>query len=450
MTTPTEPPIEPRPRRSPVAAVAGTFGANVGAAVLGLANVLIISRALGPTGRGSVVFLMTMAMLVSTLATLGIQKANGTFGAARPAARSALATNSVLFSVLLGGLSALAVLALIAGVPSVGADSDPKLRWLVLGFAPVAILSNYLWNLAQSDYRFAVTNLVWLLPPVVNVAVNGVLAAMGALTVTSAILVWLAGQTAGTLVMVWYVARRLSGFGRPDPRLGRETLAFGAKTHLGTVGMLGNFRLDQWLLGSIAGAHALGLYSVAVAWAEVLFFLPTALVIVQRPDLVRASPREAGRQAAVAFRACAVVTVGLAGAMALAAPFLCVTVFGDEFRGSIPDLRLLLIGGLGVVALKLLGNALTCQGKPLLETAGVMVAFAVTVALDIALIPLFDDRGAAVASAAAYSAGGLAMAVIFVRRLRTPPKELLPRGDEGALLYRKLRGTVRRPAGASR
>ena len=52
---------------------------------------------------------------------------------------------------------------------------------------------------------------------------------------------------------------------------------------------VGNYRADQWIVGSIAGARELGLYSVAVAWAELLFYLPGVISLLQRPDLVRAT-----------------------------------------------------------------------------------------------------------------------------------------------------------------
>ena len=54
-------------RRSPIVNVMGTYGTQVAGAVLGLVNVLIVSRSLGPEGRGNVAFLLTMAMLVSQL-----------------------------------------------------------------------------------------------------------------------------------------------------------------------------------------------------------------------------------------------------------------------------------------------------------------------------------------------------------------------------------------------
>ena len=65
----------PPKRRSPIANVIATYGTNVAGAVLGLVNVLIVSRALGPEGRGSVAFVLTMAMLVSQLSNLGVQTA---------------------------------------------------------------------------------------------------------------------------------------------------------------------------------------------------------------------------------------------------------------------------------------------------------------------------------------------------------------------------------------
>ncbi len=60
------------------------------------------------------------------------------------------------------------------------------------------------------------TNFAWVMPSVVNVGVNATLAALGVLTVGLAVFTWIAGQTAATALLVWYVLRRTGGFGRPD------------------------------------------------------------------------------------------------------------------------------------------------------------------------------------------------------------------------------------------
>ena len=79
-------------------------------------------------------------------------------------------------------------------------------------------------------------------------------------------------------------------------------VTFGLKSHGGRVLQLGNYRLDQWFVGAIAGNRELGLYSVAVAWAESLLDLPRAVMDAQRPYLVRLEQRSAGVQAAKAVR----------------------------------------------------------------------------------------------------------------------------------------------------
>jgi O-antigen/teichoic acid export membrane protein len=431
-------------RRSAASATLITYGTNLAAAVLSLVNVLVVSRVLGPAGRGNVAFLTAIAWLTSSLASAGIEEANVNLAASEPQHRRALATNSVALALLLGALAAGVVSGLIELFPAVAGPSSSGLRWLTLGLLPVLILNLYMRWLVRADYAFAVTNIAWLVGPFGNVAVNGLLALLGLLTVGTAVATWLAGQAAGTIILVWSAARRTAGFGRPDLSLMRRALAFGLKTHAGRVMLLGNYRLDQWLLGAISGARELGLYSVAVAWAEALWYLPTALKFVQRPDLVRSKPREAVRQAAAGFRAATFVTVVLGVGMAAAAPILCVTLFGEQFRGSIVELRLLVIGAPGVVALIAFGNALVAQRRPVLSSLALGAGFLCTIALDVLLIPPYAGIGAAVASSIAYTAAGAMMSLFFVRALGAGGRELVPRGGELVWFLNQARASLRR------
>jgi Na+-driven multidrug efflux pump len=72
----------------------------------------------------------------------------------------------------------------------------------------------------------------------------------------------------------------------------------------------------------------------------------------------------------------------------------------------------------------------------------IAIAFAVTLALDVTLIPPFGGIGASVATAAAYSIGGLAAAAIFARTLPVSLRDLVPRLAELPWLWRKLRSLV--------
>jgi O-antigen/teichoic acid export membrane protein len=432
-------------RPSFFAAATFTYGTNVAVAILSLVNVLVVARTLGPAGRGGVAFLTAIAWFTSNLATFGIQEANANLAGAEPRLRRSLATNSLLFALLFGLGAAAFLVGLIAVFPGVGGDSSSGLRWLAFGSLPILVLGIYMRFLVQADYGFGITNIAWLITPVANVGMNGLLAALGVLSVGTAVGTWIGGQTLATMLLLAHVGRRLAGFGRPDLRLAKRALAFGLQSHAGRVMLLGNYRLDQWLLGAISGSRELGLYSVAVAWAEALWFLPTTLSAVQRPDLVRAAKREAARLSGLIFRAAVLLTLVSVGVMLVLAPFFCVTIFGEDFRDSIVDLRVLVLGTFGVVALKLLGNALTAQRHPVLASSAIGAGFAATILLDVILIPPYGGLGAAIASTLAYTAGGLAIAIIFSRALESPLGDLVPRAGEVSLYWRTLSRRLRRP-----
>lgn len=434
----------PRGPSSFVRTASFTYATNLAVASLSLLNVLIIARALGPDGRGEVAFLMTVSLLSATVATFGVQQASGNLAGTDPRVRPSLATNSIVLALLNGVVASLIVVVLIALFPAVGAGLGPWLIGVALAGIPIQLLRSYLAFLVMADYGFGASNLSWLVGPVVNVVANGVIAGFWHLTVGSATIVWVVGQGLGVAILAWYVRARLAGYGRPDVGLAVRTLRFGIKAHIGNVMLAGNYRMDQWFTGSISGARELGHYSVAVAWAEGLFFLPTALASVQRPDLVRSSSEQAAQRAAAIFRVAALLTVPIAVGLYLAAPILCGVVFGEQFRAATDDLRLLIPGAFGVVALKLLGSTLTAQGFPTRESISLGISFVATLVLDVLLIPRWGGEGAAIASSIAYSLGGVACCFIFARTLGGRVTDLVPRPRDVLEVGRTLRLFMRR------
>jgi O-antigen/teichoic acid export membrane protein len=410
-----------------VTSALATYSTNVAAAALSLGNVLVTAWALGAVGRGEVAFLTTIAYLTSQVAALGIQQANVNLAGREPELTRALLGTSIALSALVGAAAAGVVAVAIALVPAIGGDVATPLLALALVSVPLLVLQLCVQHLVLAHHGFRAINAAWLLVPVVTCGVNGTLALAGALTTGAAVGSWVAGQAIATVLLWRSLVGAFGGPTRPQRALARRMLSFGLRAHGGRVMLLGNYRLDQWIVGSVAGTRELGVYSVAVAWAETLFFLPTALATVQRPYLVRADAVGAARRAAAVLRIALLLTIPLALALIALAPLLCEGLFGEEFAEATGQVRVLALGAFGIVVLKLLGSALTAQGRPLSETAAVGVAFVLILALDVALIPPFGADGAALASTVAYSAGGLAAAVLFIRALPARAGWLVPR-----------------------
>ncbi len=410
-------------------AAASTYAANAGVALLSLVNVLVIARSMGVAGRGSVAFLVAVSMMTGHLVSLSIQEANANLAASDPDTRPSLATNSVLFALVLGALAAAGVAVLALFFPSLGGHVNRALFWFALASIPLSILKQYLVLLVQADYGFGVANLAWVAGPLTTTLCNGALAALGLITVGTALSAWVLGQALGVALLCIHIARHV-GFGRPDRVLARRSAGFGLKAHMGRLMEVGNYRGDQWLLGATWGPHELGLYSIAVAVSDVLAYLPGVLVLVQRPDLVRVDAREAARRTALVCRVGFLLSGVGALLMIVLAPFVIPRVFGWNFDDAVPQFQVLALGAIGVVAFELLRNALTAQRKPILGSAAVGIAFLLTVILDLTLIPPYGGMGAAVATSIAYTCGGVGAALIFGTAMDTRLSDLAPRrGD---------------------
>jgi len=413
------------------------FVSTVAFAVLSLANMMIIARSLGPEGRGAVSLLVSIVGLTAMACCLGVHESNANLGCRNPETRAVLAVNSLVLATVFGAIGVAAVLVLRHVLPRTTADIPVGVVLVALVGIPLAILMYYLSVLVRAAGAMRVANVALVLPAVVAVCGNAVLALTGHVSVPTALVTWLAAQALGDAVLFLYIWSH-DGPARPHLGLARIAVAFGLRAQLGAVMISATYRLDQWVLGAFTGTTALGYYAVAVSWSEVLFYLPTALALVMRPHFVRATREEAAVRAASVFRIGLLVTVPIAAGTILLAPVLCAGVFGQEFAPAEPLLQVVALGGFGIVAFKVLGNALIAQGNPLRESASIGVAFVLTVVLDFVLIPKYGAMGAAVASAVAYLIGGLTMCMFFARVFALRWRSLMPRPSDVKLLASRL------------
>lgn len=431
-------------------AAAGTYLSYLGVSFLGLLNVLIVARDLGPTGRGDVTFLMTVAGITGYVLNMSVHESNANFSGLKSHRIPSLGTNSVVLSLLLGLAAAGVAVAALAYAPFLKQDVPAGNLALALVSIPAVMLQTYLVYLARGSYQFTVANIAMLTAPTVALTANVVMMITGTLSVTTALAAWSAGNTLAALFLAVHHGLT-AGYTRPDRRLAQEAVTFGAKSHIGGVLATGNYRMDQWILGAVAGSRELGLYSIAVAWFEGLFLLPMAVSAVARPDLVRAKGAEAGARIASLFRLTVALTLIAAVALFLLAPVLCTGIFGDSFSGSVEPLRLLAVGALGISAAKLIGIGLIAQQRPLLESASMGTGFVVALVLYVILIPSYGANGAAIASTIAYTAAGLAAAAFLVRQFDVRPSALIPRPSDARQLAdlvgaagRNISGSLRR------
>lgn len=207
---------------------------------------------------------------------------------------------------------------------------------------------------------------------------------------------------------------------RPSIRLARTIYLFGARGQLGSLISLLNLRLDFVFLAAIAGPAALGIYAVASKYAEVLRLVPIAATWVLYPRFARSDAAEATASSRRLIPRAGAVTLTIALPLALAAGAVVPLLFGRAFQTAVLPAQILLIGlaveGVsGVVTAYLYG-----RGHPGLNSLAAGAGLAVTLILDVILIPRLGTVGAAIASSAAYLTTAAALLAWYRHVTRTP------------------------------
>lgn len=389
-------------------------------------GLLLVTRALGPSGRGTVAFITVTALVTAWIARLGVTEATVVFAAQRPEARPVLLTNSLAFSTAAGLAGAAVVCGILWLEPAFRPAGVGSTELAVLGISIIAAC------LADAGYRFllgcarfrahalvtAITS--WIYPVLVVV-----LWAVLGLTVALAALIWASTQGLRALLLFSVARRREGGFGRPSRRLLRESISFGVRAWVGTLADSLGFRIDQILIALIASEAALGFYVVAVNLSEMLLYFPGAVSTALLPLAARSNAGSRLGQTLRAFRSASVVTLASLLVSAVVVPPLIPIVFGGAFTASITPFMLMLPGLVGFTAMIVFTNALVASSLPSLSSVPSIICFVVGLGLDIALIPFFGASGAAGAASGAYLAGGLSALLIYRSRFRFPLTQLI-------------------------
>jgi len=194
----------------------------------------------------------------------------------------------------------------------------------------------------------------------------------------------------------------------------KTTLKFGLRSYVGNVLQFFNYRLDVFLVNFFLGSASVGIYTVAVAMAEMLWYLPNAVGFVIFPKAANTSAEAMNRFTPRVFRITLMLTA--AGAVVLALigkPFIEI-VYSPAFASAYGPMLALLPGVVLLGGGKVLTNEIAGRGYPQYNSIASGVSLVLTIGLDLLLIPTLGVLGAAIASSVAYVAIFI-LALLFYR-----------------------------------
>jgi O-antigen/teichoic acid export membrane protein len=428
------------------------LGGQLAAYGLGFLASILIARAIGAEGRGLYYLPVVAATACTAVFNLSVENANTVLVSQREYALSRVSQNASLMACLLGPIAVGVMLAL----------------WPVLD-------ETVFKGLAFTDYAIAVAtipfglHLLWL----ANVFLLGrrpgrsqaALLAGSAVQLAGVALGYAAGLLGVTEVLVLYAASLVvswllhlwwsRGVARVRPVLDRALLwavaGLGLRLHLALISFFLLLRFDVFLVNLYRDPADVGIYSVAVLFAELAWLLTAPLTQAIIPFQAELPVHGAAPLAFKAARFNLALALMLSAAFAGTLWFVLPRLYGAQFADAYPALLLLLPGIAGVSVVRPLTLVVTRLGRPLLYSATFLTAFALNSGINVVLIPALGINGASIASSVAYLFLATAMVVWVLRagRLRAR-NSLLPTGADVATARAALSGLKARVAASPR
>lgn len=431
------------------------FSTNALMLSAGVVTSLLSAWALGPAGRGDLIIVLMWPAIFSMVAQIGLPSAYRFWTAKRPECVSALFSNAVIFTLVMGlitlGVAEL-VIPLLIGHRS---EEVVRLSRIYLLVIPALMLTDLLRGLLEGSRRFTWVGILRLILFGVQLGSFIVLWLTGRLTVASACYTMVAAVLASLLLSLVAVWRELHPRWRPELSELGTTLRYGIRDYPGVLTEFVNWRLDLMMLVGVASSSSVGLYAVALRLADITSILASSVGDALMPEV--AAAKKADRATEVVTKSLRLTLIAhllILVPLWIATPFILRFAYGDAFLPVTNVLRLLMVASVCWSAGAIVISGLNGLGHPGLSAIARITAAVVMVVALRTWLPSRGIQGAALASIAGYSTMFLvALFWLLKRRQVTLWECLRPRWADiprsfmpASLLDRVLRRAPRSPA----
>jgi O-antigen/teichoic acid export membrane protein len=382
-----------------------TLITSSGITALGFVNSVLLSRWLGPVGRGEIAAAMLWPGLLIYISSMGLIVSSMYFTSPPDSKPQVVLNNAIILGLMLSCIALpISFMLLPWLLKSQTADVVSASR-LYLAVIPLSLINQFGLGVLQGRLRISELNWLRTVIPVGYLLGTVLFMALGRLTLANIIVLHLGLNATAMLCTLATLARSgiYPGF-QTDTALARQMLSYGAKVHVGQISGLANVSLDQVLIAAWLPPAYLGLYVIAVSSAGLSQLFSGAVQTVTMPGIAqKESVAERGALLQDVFRRYWLLSILMMLTLGAILPFVIPIVFGAAFKPSVWPAEILLLASLFMGAKQVLGGGAVALGNPWLGSKANLIALAVTVVLLSALLPVIGIMGAAIATTAAYS-----------------------------------------------
>ncbi len=426
------------------------FAAQVVALGVNFVVSVLIARTLGPEGKGQLSVLQQVPGVLAVVLNFGLAYSNFYFVGRRKQPAGEALGNSILATLVAGVVGAPIVWLLTVGPLAVVPDLPVGGAIVAAVLLPVTLVASFAASVGNGLGLLKKASLANMIAAGMTLLLVLIAYAFDRLDVSAVLAI---SVITGLASLGFVVAAMRTQLGRLRVRIAafRESARYSAKSYFANLAGYLNYRFDIILVGYLAGAASVGVYSIAVTFAELMWYVPNAL----SASILSKSMSLSGEDGAdVAARTARITSLLMLVVCVVAAVLITPVIgifYGEAFLPAVWPFLVLLPGVWSLGIAKILNGYLAGHGHlyPWVSAATAVL----NVAGNMALIPMMGIVGAALASTVSYTLGSAWSLWMFNRITgRRLGALLIPTGedvraviDSGAQYARNLRETGHRP-----
>ncbi len=417
-----------------------TLGTRFFCLMATMVGTVVTARLLGPEGKGVIVVLGTLAGTIVQFGSLGLTAANVHFTARGEEQVPRLAATSAWVAMGMGGGLGFLFLAGAAWRPDLMPGVPMVLLLVTVLSLPFLLGSQLFQNLLLGMEAIRAYNGIEVLRTGLGVGVVLGLAALGALTVSSLVLVSAVLAVVVSALTVWAVGTRAALSWKFDATTFRAAVGYGIVFFVNNLLAFLLLKSDFFLVNHFLGVGEVGIYSVSVQIADLLLLAPATLGTLLFPRLSAIQDPIERTQTCLQFARLAAAGMALACLCAgLISPVLIPLLLGAAFQPAWMPL-IILLPGIWLLALEnILVMYLAARRLPLLIPGLWFLGLALNIGLNVWLLPRFGLAAAAMTSSLAYAIVALGVFGFFRGETGASLREILvPRQMDWVKVMRRL------------
>lgn len=428
-------------KRSYLHDIASVFGSNVFTLATNLLLVVILVRILGPADYGLYTSVLVVPLLVVSFFQMGIRATTVYLigsgkhddNAIVSAVLSILLLTSFL-GILFSGLAYLLV-------------STTGYTTLLIGMAlatiPLRLTTVYTGGIFLGKEDIPSANMMNWLAGMLMLVFAFILVLLLRLGLNGALLSMLFSNLVVAAVALSKLFKRFKIRLTYNNPLIWKLLGTGVVYALSFLVIQLNYRLDVLLLKALSTPAEVGIYSLGVSVAELLWQVPLAISVVVMSRSANAIDKQVmNHSTARLLRVSLVFGIVISLFIVVLAPWVVPFVFGEKFRSSIMIMQTILPGILMVIMFRILSGQLSGMGRPEVALKAFVPVLVLNIVLNYLWIPDFGANGAVMATNISYTLGSVIYLGSYSKISGMRVREILRFSREDWVFLKRIRNRV--------